>query len=385
MLQAYDYAGDEVTLVHADDVRLRRMAVFDVLINNADRKGGHILSGVDGERLRRRPRGEPARRGQAAHRAVGMGGQARRRRDAGETWPGCATRCSATSTEELRAAHHQSRDRRAVCQSRWSAGESGDARRRTGAGRSRGRRSEGPTQDSVARRPACSTLVVMTDHDRAAARREITDALQKALDRRHEVLDVIVEAGDRSSAVEAIATLLGTSHLGGEAVMAISFDQLTRDSRRRIAEELEDLNKQLTFTLGERPASSGESLVLRVFSGTPTATSSSPAPATSAPRATGRARLRAPRRRDQRGARAGCRRRRRCGSSPRRAADKVGMVFGELVGGEVNVRVWIHPDYRHRGFGTAALRRCRTEMAAYFPAVPMVVRAPVRRPVRRHR
>jgi uncharacterized repeat protein (TIGR03843 family) len=48
VLQAYDYAGDEVTLVHADDVRLRRMAVFDVLINNADRKGGHILCGVDG-------------------------------------------------------------------------------------------------------------------------------------------------------------------------------------------------------------------------------------------------------------------------------------------------------------------------------------------------
>jgi uncharacterized repeat protein (TIGR03843 family) len=48
VLQAYDYAGDEVTLVHADDVRLRRMAVFDVLINNADRKGGHILSGTDG-------------------------------------------------------------------------------------------------------------------------------------------------------------------------------------------------------------------------------------------------------------------------------------------------------------------------------------------------
>jgi uncharacterized repeat protein (TIGR03843 family) len=49
ILQAYDYAGNEVTLVHADDIRLRRMAVFDVLINNADRKGGHILSGVDGQ------------------------------------------------------------------------------------------------------------------------------------------------------------------------------------------------------------------------------------------------------------------------------------------------------------------------------------------------
>ncbi|MBV8967155.1 MAG: SCO1664 family protein, partial [Mycobacteriaceae bacterium] len=48
VLRAYDYAGDEVALVHADDIRLRRMAVFDVLINNADRKGGHILRGLDG-------------------------------------------------------------------------------------------------------------------------------------------------------------------------------------------------------------------------------------------------------------------------------------------------------------------------------------------------
>lgn len=49
VLRAYDYAGDEVILMHADDVRLRRMAVFDVLVNNADRKGGHILHGVDGK------------------------------------------------------------------------------------------------------------------------------------------------------------------------------------------------------------------------------------------------------------------------------------------------------------------------------------------------
>ena len=52
------------------------------------------------------------------------------------------------------------------------------------------------------------------------------------------------------------------------------------------------------------------------------------------------------------------------------------MVFGELVGGEVSVRIWIHPEFRHRGYGTAALRRSRSEMAAYFPAVPMVVRTP---------
>lgn len=48
ILQAYDHNGDEVLLVHADDDRLRRLAVFDILINNADRKGGHVLVDTDG-------------------------------------------------------------------------------------------------------------------------------------------------------------------------------------------------------------------------------------------------------------------------------------------------------------------------------------------------
>jgi len=216
----------------------------------------------------------------------------------------------------------------------------------------------------------------MTDHDRAAARREITDALQKALDRRHEVLDVIVEADDKPAAVDAIASLLGTSRLGGEAVMAISFDQLTGDARRKIAKELSDLNQQLSFTLGDRPASTGESLSLRQFSAT--ADRDLFAVRTNDVGATG----------DGSGAPAG-----ELDDEIRAAvnrvsaeeavwlvaeehAQKVGMVFGELVGGEVNVRIWIHPEFRHRGYGTAALRRSRSEMAAYFPAVPMVVRAP---------
>ena len=35
-------------LAHADDDRLRRMAVLDVVLNNADRKGGHVLPLPDG-------------------------------------------------------------------------------------------------------------------------------------------------------------------------------------------------------------------------------------------------------------------------------------------------------------------------------------------------
>lgn len=48
VLQATDMDGCEVALIHADDPRLQRMAVFDIVINNADRKGGHALEGLDG-------------------------------------------------------------------------------------------------------------------------------------------------------------------------------------------------------------------------------------------------------------------------------------------------------------------------------------------------
>ncbi|WP_328736939.1 SCO1664 family protein [Streptomyces bobili] len=40
--------GRTALLVHADDERLRRLAVLDAVINNADRKGGHLLPTTDG-------------------------------------------------------------------------------------------------------------------------------------------------------------------------------------------------------------------------------------------------------------------------------------------------------------------------------------------------
>ncbi|MEU6106109.1 SCO1664 family protein [Streptomyces flaveolus] len=42
--------GRTALLVHADDERLRRLAVLDAVVNNADRKGGHLLPAA-GERL----------------------------------------------------------------------------------------------------------------------------------------------------------------------------------------------------------------------------------------------------------------------------------------------------------------------------------------------
>lgn len=222
----------------------------------------------------------------------------------------------------------------------------------------------------------------MSNHDRAAARREIADALLVALERRHEVLDAIVEADDRPMAVGAIAALLGISRRGSEAVMGMSFDQLTKDSRKRIAAELDDLNTQLSFTLKERPASSGDTLVLRPFAGESDRDifaarteeiggagdgSGGPAGSLDDEIRSALARIDAE------------------DAAWFVAVDgtqKVGMVFGELIGHEVHVRIWIHPDCRHRGYGTAALAKSRPEMAAYFPAVPLVIRAPGARDAR---
>src|SRR5271166_2290859 len=220
----------------------------------------------------------------------------------------------------------------------------------------------------------------MTDHDQTAARREIADALLAALVRRHEVADAIVEAPNKAAAVEAIVTLLGTSHLAAEAVMSMSFDQLTQDVREKILAELEDLHKQLSFALSERRASSGETLELRPCSAgedrdifaTRTEEMKAAGDGSGGPAGNLDDEIRAALRRvDYEEA---------AWFVAVDSGEKVGMVFGELLHGEVNVRIWIHPEHRKKGYGTAALRKSRSEMAWAFPAVPMVVRAPAANP-----
>jgi uncharacterized repeat protein (TIGR03843 family) len=50
VLYGTDEDDREVALIHEDSVALRRMAVFDIVVNNADRKGAHVLPMVDGHR-----------------------------------------------------------------------------------------------------------------------------------------------------------------------------------------------------------------------------------------------------------------------------------------------------------------------------------------------
>ncbi|ORB87679.1 GNAT family N-acetyltransferase [Mycobacterium kansasii] len=220
----------------------------------------------------------------------------------------------------------------------------------------------------------------MTDHDQTAVRREIADALLAALERRHEVADAIVDAENKAAAVEAIVALLGTSHVAAEAVMSMSFDQLTQDARNKILDELDDLNKQLSFASKDRPASLGESLELRPFSpeddrdifAARTEEMGAAGDGSGGPAGNLDDEIKAALRRvdDEEAA----------WFVAVDAGEKVGMVFGELVHGEVNVRIWVHPEHRKKGYGTAALRKSRSEMAWAFPAVPMVVRAPAAHP-----
>jgi uncharacterized repeat protein (TIGR03843 family) len=44
-----DEMGHQVTLAHDDSPQLRQIAVFDVLVNNADRKAGHLLTDETGK------------------------------------------------------------------------------------------------------------------------------------------------------------------------------------------------------------------------------------------------------------------------------------------------------------------------------------------------
>jgi uncharacterized repeat protein (TIGR03843 family) len=48
VLHAHDRFGEPAVLTHADQAGIKLMAALDVVVNNADRKGGHVLHGTDG-------------------------------------------------------------------------------------------------------------------------------------------------------------------------------------------------------------------------------------------------------------------------------------------------------------------------------------------------
>ncbi|WP_305093836.1 GNAT family N-acetyltransferase [Prescottella sp. R16] len=222
--------------------------------------------------------------------------------------------------------------------------------------------------------------MTVKNHDQVIDRREIASALLKALDRRHEVLDAIVESKDRDAAVTAVRELLGTSDYCAEAVLGLRFDRLTVKERDRIRTELEDLDATLQWLPEQRPYSTGSGVRLRPFTNSDAdaalfrTRSTERLDDTGTPwdadrveqeRTSGLARM------DDESAAwfvAEC----TTGERP----SCVGLVFGELAGNEVDVAIWVAPDARKQGYGTASLKQARSELAAYFPGTTLVVRAP---------
>ncbi|QNG17506.1 GNAT family N-acetyltransferase [Rhodococcus triatomae] len=208
--------------------------------------------------------------------------------------------------------------------------------------------------------------------DQIHDRRELTAALVRALERRHEVLDAVVDSEDHAAAVSAVAGLLDASEAHAEAVLNLTFRRLTKSERRRTQSELEDLDATLEWTAIDRPASTGTTFRLRDFTESDAELF-----------------------------------RRRCGeqypdwagdriekeraegveriedesaawfvAEDTESGDTVGLVFGELSGREVDVAIWIAPEMRKRGYGTAAVKHSRRQLAAEFPGTVLVVRAP---------
>lgn len=50
VLEGQDENSRQVALIHEDSSTLRCMAVFDLLVNNADRKGNHVIAKNNGHR-----------------------------------------------------------------------------------------------------------------------------------------------------------------------------------------------------------------------------------------------------------------------------------------------------------------------------------------------
>lgn len=216
--------------------------------------------------------------------------------------------------------------------------------------------------------------------DQIIDRREIASALLRALDLRHEILDAIVDSDDHAAAVSTVAQLLGTTETNANVVLGLQLGRLTKLERDKIRDELSNLDATLKWLPEQRPFSTGEGVSLRPFSQSDSDAAlfrrrsaeqlgddGQPWPAD---------RVEAERR-------AGLRRvddesavwfvaERKAGDH----AECVGLVFGELTGSEVELAVWVAPDARKQGVGTAAIKQSRSELAAFFPGSIVVVRTP---------
>ena len=161
MVQAFIEADpdvDVVAMVVEDDPRLRRMAVLDAVMNNTDRKGGHILPVDGGRHVHGVDHGvcfSPMP--EAPDGAVGLAREAARRRTRSRGSSGSATRSTAISAPACATCCRGPRSaRRCAGPTRCSRRGGSPIRPRTGR-RSPGRRSDADLGSNGRRRPSPRT------------------------------------------------------------------------------------------------------------------------------------------------------------------------------------------------------------------------------------
>ncbi len=218
----------------------------------------------------------------------------------------------------------------------------------------------------------------MSSPELTLERRALLDSLVQALERRHEVLDAITGGNDRADAAASIERLLDIPEAHAEAVLNLQLWRLNRQDLRRMQQELQDANSALAWIgPGDRDVR------LRRFKSQTVDRTLFRDRATE-PRADGSTLYTADRvdaeidaglsRIDEEAAAWFV------AEDPQSDDGRaVGLVIGELVNGEIEVRLWICQDCRAQGFGTTALKQVRSELAAYFPGVNLVVRTQIGR------
>ncbi|SEM18618.1 GNAT family N-acetyltransferase [Rhodococcus maanshanensis] len=216
--------------------------------------------------------------------------------------------------------------------------------------------------------------------DQILDRRELASALLRALDLRHEVLDAIVDSDDHAAAVRSVSALLETTEDNANAVLGLQLGRLTKLERDHLRDEVTNLDATLKWLPEQRPFSTGTNVRLRPFTQDDEDVELYRRRSAEQLDADGKP-WQADRIEEER--RAGLNRvdeetaawfvaENTSGERP----ECVGLVFGELHGGEVELAVWVAPESRKQGYGTAVIKLSRPELAAYFPGTTVIVRSP---------
>jgi hypothetical protein len=87
------------------------------------------------------------------------------------------------------------------------------------------------------------------DEDERQIRQElmIVAALVQAMERRHDVFQMIEDSEDSDEAIRRVGQLLGVGKLGSRAVLDLQARRFTRDQRQALASRAEELRSKLPY------------------------------------------------------------------------------------------------------------------------------------------